>query len=556
MDANRQSFILFVSLASLALFLFRAGAMPLTDPDEGRYALIARQMATSGDCLIPQLFGLPYLEKPPLLYWLTSTMFRLFGATELPARIGPALAAAFGVLAAGCFGRTFSPTAGVLAAAVLALCGLYFVLARILVTDMLFSVTLAVALFAFFQHREALAPSRRWAVTFWTSLALATLSKGPVAVVIAALVIAVDAFLDRSARSLLDRRLVASSPIFLAIALPWFAFVQARYPSFLWFYVWREHLERAAGREHVESFFWYVPWVLGGSMPWTPLAVFAAPFWWRLSRQASLEGRAARFLLVWTVTVFALFSTSRSKLATYILPVFPPLAVLLAIFLDHGLRGEIPRERLQRAWAATALTFALGAIALVASVFAFPAVDLVARALIALPLLAGGAAIFRTRGSTQRLRPLVATVLAAVALYGVSACVAPHLASSFTAKPLIDRLAADIRPGDASAVWGKYLPSAAFYLSPPPWLIGTRPELRYGRSLAGDSPNIAADLEDLARRTEGQRLYVLTDDRSKRKRELRKALGDVELVASNYMGALWLRSPVPSLQPFTQGSSK
>src|SRR4029453_2120814 len=103
LDVNRPSFILVIAAGALALFLCRAGAMPLTDPDEGRYALIARQMATSGDWLVPRLFGLPYLEKPPLLYWITAAIFRVFGAFELTARLGPALAAAFGVAATGWF---------------------------------------------------------------------------------------------------------------------------------------------------------------------------------------------------------------------------------------------------------------------------------------------------------------------------------------------------------------------------------------------------------------------------------------------------------------------
>jgi hypothetical protein len=158
--------------------------------------------------------------------------------------------------------------------------------------------------------------------------------------------------------------------------------------------------------------------------------------------------------------------------------------------------------------------------------------------------------------SPQRTRPIVAVVVATTLLYVWLACLAPGLATSFTAKPLIDRIASEIGPDDACAVWGKYLPSSAFYLPRPPWLIGTRPELRYGESLDGASPNVADDLDDLGRRTAAQRLYVLTDDRSKRKQELRKALGDVELVATNYMGALWLRSPVPSAQTLTQGSSK
>jgi len=556
LDANRPSFILVITAGALALFLCRAGAMPLTDPDEGRYALIARQMATSGDWLVPRLFGLPYLEKPPLLYWLTATMFRMFGTGELSARLAPGLAAAFGVAVTGWFARSFSSTAGVLASATLALCAIYVALARTLVTDTTFTVMLTAALFSFFKHRETPGPSNRWALAFWISLALATLSKGPVAIVIGGLVIAIDAILGRSLKSLFERRLIASSPILLGIALPWFAMIQARYPTFLSFYLWKEHLERAAGSEHAEPFYWFVPWLLGGLMPWTPFAVVAAPFWWRLSHERSLEGRAARFLLVWAATVFAFFSAAGGKLATYILPMFPPLAVLLATFLDRTLHGEISRAWLQRASAATGLSLILGAIALPASVLAFPAVGLDTRILIALPLLVGGAAILRACVASRGAGPIAEVVLTSALFYVVLGCVAPGLAASFTAKPLIDRVAAEIGPDDACAVWGKYLPSAAFYLPRPPWLVGTRRELRYGASLVGGSPNIAADLDELEQRTAGQRLYVLTDDRTKREQELRQALGDVELLATNYMGALWLRSPAPSLQTLTQGSSK
>jgi 4-amino-4-deoxy-L-arabinose transferase-like glycosyltransferase len=456
----------------------------------------------------------------------------------------------------GWFARSFSSTAGVLASATLALCAIYVALARTLVTDTTFTVMLTAALFSFFKHRETPGPSNRWALAFWISLALATLSKGPVAIVIGGLVIAIDAILGRSLKSLFERRLIASSPILLGIALPWFAMIQARYPTFLSFYLWKEHLERAAGSEHAEPFYWFVPWLLGGLMPWTPFAVVAAPFWWRLSHERSLEGRAARFLLVWAATVFAFFSAAGGKLATYILPMFPPLAVLLATFLDRTLHGEISRAWLQRASAATGLSLILGAIALPASVLAFPAVGLDTRILIALPLLVGGAAILRACVASRGAGPIAEVVLTSALFYVVLGCVAPGLAASFTAKPLIDRVAAEIGPDDACAVWGKYLPSAAFYLPRPPWLVGTRRELRYGESLVGGSPNIAADLDELEQRTAGQRLYVLTDDRSKREQELRQALGDVELLATNYMGALWLRSPAPSLQTLTQGSSK
>src|SRR6516164_4532271 len=97
--------ILIVSAVALSFFLFRAGDMPLTDPDEGRYAEVSREMVTGGDWVVPRLFGIPYLEKPPLLYWLTAIAFCTFGPSEIAARLAPALAGAFGVLFAGRFAR-------------------------------------------------------------------------------------------------------------------------------------------------------------------------------------------------------------------------------------------------------------------------------------------------------------------------------------------------------------------------------------------------------------------------------------------------------------------
>jgi 4-amino-4-deoxy-L-arabinose transferase-like glycosyltransferase len=444
LDVNRPRLILVIAIAALALFLCRAGAMPLIDPDEGRYALIARQMATSGDCLVPRLFGSPYLEKPSLLYWLTSAIFRVFGAFELTARHGPALAAAFGVAAAGWFAQTFSPTAGILASAVLALCGLYAVIARTLVTDMLFSLTLAAALFAFFKHREARTPTIRWALAFWFSLALATLSKGPVAIVIGGLVIVIDAMLGRSLKSLFDRRLVATSPILLAVALSWFALIQAKYPTFFSFYVWKQHLERAAGSEHAEPFYWLVPWLLGRLMPWPPSRWSplqsgggsranhpskGAPFDSSSSGRRRCSRYSVRSAAIWRLTSSRCFHLLRCSSRCF------STARSTARFRANGWT---------RAWGATALCFMAAAGALPVSVLAHPAVGLDTRILIAVPLLVGGTAIFRARVSPQRTRRVLAVVVASALLYVVLGCLAPRLArpspSSIGSLPTSDRM--------------------------------------------------------------------------------------------------------------------
>lgn len=541
-DGGAPLFILGVSTFALALFLFRVGAMPLTDPDEGRYAEIAHQMARSDDWLVPQLFGQPYLEKPPLLYWITAAAFRGLGPSEFAARITPAAAAAFGVLAAGLFARRhFSAAAGMLASAVLGSSAFYVAIARTLVTDMLFTVTIAGSLFSFFAYREERATRLGPALAFWCFLGAATLSKGPAAVVICGLVIAIDALLGGAWRVLLSPRLLLSAPVYLAIALPWFALVQRTYPEFLSFYLWKEHLERAAGSEHAEPIYWFVPWILGGLLPWTPFAAVAAPKWWKTAHEGSVEGRAVRFLLVWSATVFVIFSASRGKLATYVLPIFPPLAVLVASFLDGALRDRVEQVSIGRAVLATGAVFFLVGFGLaIASSFLLLDPWTSGVALVVAACVAAAIATFLCRRS--RVAQSVAAILAgAVAVYLALAEAAPVLSRSFTARPLVDIVAKQITSTDSYALWGKYLPSAAFYLDRPPLLIGTRPELRFGKSLVGNQPNIVSGLGELNQRTKGGRLYVFTDNRPKRERELREALGDIRLLAQNYVAAVWLR---------------
>ena len=90
--------LLFAVAAALwLLFAYNVSALPLTDPDEGRYAVISREMLQTRDWLIPRLFGLPYLEKPPLLYWLTAASFEMFGNNDFAARFAPSIAATIGV---------------------------------------------------------------------------------------------------------------------------------------------------------------------------------------------------------------------------------------------------------------------------------------------------------------------------------------------------------------------------------------------------------------------------------------------------------------------------
>ena len=188
-DASQPDwpFLLGLGLVGLVLFFYRLGAPGLMDPDEGRYAEIAREFFVLKDWLIPHLNLLPYLEKPPLVYWLTALSFKALGYTEAAARLPSAVSALGGVFLAYGLGRAlWGPGPGVLGALVLASTAGYVALGRILTLDMTFALYLNLGIglgyLALSRGQDRLWP---WA---YLALALAVLTKGPVALVLAGLV--------------------------------------------------------------------------------------------------------------------------------------------------------------------------------------------------------------------------------------------------------------------------------------------------------------------------------------------------------------------------------
>ena len=185
-DKRDWPFLLGLTLVGLVLFFYRLGAPGLMDPDEGRYAEIAREIFVLRDWLIPHLNLLPYLEKPPLVYWLTALSFKALGYTESAARLVPAVSALGGVFLAYGLGRAlWGPGPGVLSALVLASAAGYVALGRILTLDMTFALFLNLGIglgyLALSRDQARLWP---WA---YLALALAVLTKGPVALVLAGL---------------------------------------------------------------------------------------------------------------------------------------------------------------------------------------------------------------------------------------------------------------------------------------------------------------------------------------------------------------------------------
>ena len=312
-----------LTLTGLGLFFFRLGVPGLMDPDEGRYAEIAREMLVLKDWLIPHLNLVPYLEKPPLVYWLTALSFTIFGVNEWAARLPAALAALGGVYVAYWLGRAlWGERQGFWGAMILATCWGYVIMARLLTLDMVLSffLTLALALgyLAMSRSREKLWP---WA---YLALALAVLIKGPVALVLAGLIWGLWALL-RGWRALGILMQPGSWVLFAMIALPWFVYMAWRFPEFTRFFLWEHHVERYVDGAlyHQEPWWYFGPILLGFFLPWTWLLP------WALGRRSPSDPQDRLFLILWAGIILIFYSLSRGKLPPYILPAILPLALLL-----------------------------------------------------------------------------------------------------------------------------------------------------------------------------------------------------------------------------------
>jgi 4-amino-4-deoxy-L-arabinose transferase-like glycosyltransferase len=400
---GRLKLPLLLVLAVAGLLFFSRLDLPLLEPQEARYAEIPRQMLDSGDWLTPVLHGQPYFDKPPLLYWLVMGCYSVFGVHDWAARLVPGMACLLTVLVTYLWGRRVVGERTALAGAlVLCLSGRYLYLGRMLSFDTLLCLFVTASLAS--AHFRLMTGERRWWLLSALMCGLGVLTKGPVALVLVVVpVLAVNVvfsgrfgvrrssplwiflfFLretkghrpqDENEEKIPKRRgsphskLVLDQPtlrdwlLYLLVvgltAGPWFVFMALKHPEFVEHFFWQHHVVRfVAPFDHEEPFWFHVPGVLLGMLPWTLLLPGLMHHQRRRSRRMTARRPAALgfFLLAAGWGLF-FFSLSGCKRAVYILPVLPPLALALGCYLDVLLRFS--RTKLPRP--ATLLMLILGA---------------------------------------------------------------------------------------------------------------------------------------------------------------------------------------------------
>jgi 4-amino-4-deoxy-L-arabinose transferase-like glycosyltransferase len=312
-------FRLTLVLCALAIAV-KLGDAPLLDADEGRNAEVGREMALTNDYVVPRLNELPYLDKPIVYFAAEAALMEVLGPTELAARLPAYLFTLMTAALVFWFARKEWGVESAYAAAIVFLAmPLTIAFARIVIFDSALTLFMTASAIGFYEAVER--RERRWATLAWASIAAGVLTKGPVAIVVP-LFVAIPYAIRRKAFGQLWSwgGLLA----FVAIITPWVWAMQLAVPDFLQYVAVTETAARLTTSELQRTGppWYFVPYLIGGALPWSILAIPAL----RLRRENHLQ----LFLLLWIAVPFLFFTLSQSKRPQYIVPLMVPIALLVA----------------------------------------------------------------------------------------------------------------------------------------------------------------------------------------------------------------------------------
>ncbi|MBE9189358.1 glycosyltransferase family 39 protein [Gloeocapsopsis crepidinum LEGE 06123] len=365
-------------------FFWNLGSTGLVDETEPLFAEAARQMTVTGDYITPYFNEETRFDKPPLVYWLMAIAYSTIGVNEWAARL-PSAFSAFALVCLGFYTLLFfgvgssdsdtrstlregqSPTpltprsffcAG-LGAALIALNPETIAWARIGVSDMLLTGCMCSALLCFFLgYAQPLKPQQvRWYLAFYVLAALAILAKGPVGIVLPGIIIGLFLlYVGKLGEVLREMRILWGSLLILAIAIPWYILViGANGWNYINSFFGYHNIERFTGvvNNHSAPWYFYFLVVLLGFAPWSiylPVAIAQTRFWqrsyWRSTHRSTHLGL---FALIWFVAIFGFFTIAVTKLPSYVLPLMPAAAILVALLWSDRLnRREDNHPRTSR----------------------------------------------------------------------------------------------------------------------------------------------------------------------------------------------------------------
>ena len=337
------------------LLMMGNGFVSLTHPDEVFYVQSAKEMIQHNSWLTPMIFDAPQFEKPVFFFWLLALNIKLFGLTPFAARFWPAFFAIIGVgvtywVAWMLFERK---RLAAISAVVLMSSFIYLALARSVLTDMVFSVWVALTIALLYAGYKYRASSERWLVLAGVAAGFAVLTKGFLGIIFPVMVMGIFLLYKKDLTFLKTRGTWLGLCVLLLIALPWHIVMYQWYgQEFIREYVHNVHIRRVLEAEHarLDNWYFYPGLMLVGILPWSLFWPPAASLAWRQFKEKLPDRDKLFFLLSWITGVYLCVQPAHSKLASYVFPVFPAIAIFIAYYLDYALRQATESGR------ATALT--------------------------------------------------------------------------------------------------------------------------------------------------------------------------------------------------------
>jgi len=339
--SNKQKDLIVILLLiaiGVILYCFKMGALSLTEPDEVFYAQTAKEMLQRHTWSVPYIFGQPQFEKPILYYFLLAAGFKLLGIGAATARIWSALFGILGMVLTYLLGKAiYNRGTGFIAALVLATSFEYLSLSRAVLTDIVFSNLLLACLFSF--YFGYLSPEKRtpWFLLSFAFSALATLTKGPIGIILPLFIMFGFLLLRKELKIFFGKEIFQGIIIFVLVALPWYWWIYGKFgQQFINEFFIRDNISRFFFvAEHInnDTWYYYVLTALGGFLPWSQFLVLGlVKLRWRQSVLTD-EGKGILFLVCWVAVIFIFFSLAKSKLISYVFPIFPALAIVTGNYL-------------------------------------------------------------------------------------------------------------------------------------------------------------------------------------------------------------------------------
>lgn len=318
---EKNSLLILTCVIFFTLF-FGIGGVPLLDPDEPVYAETAREMLQTGDFLSPRIFGDYWYDKPPMYYWLVAAAFKVFGYGEFAARFPAAL---MGALTAFMLyfsvTKLFNERAGFWSSLILTSCIQFFYLSKAAVTDTSLLFFMTGALLSFLHKKYWL---------MYVCMGFATLVKGPIGIVFPGIIIFLYLLFMGQLKEIFRMHVLRGLLVYLLVAGPWYYLMYTVHGmEFINTFLGFHNVTRFTTPEHASrvTFWYYFPVVILGLFPWTGLLIQSVKA--SISDSRIDDMRLLIFMHVWWVFVFIFFTICKTKLVSYILPMFPALAIVI-----------------------------------------------------------------------------------------------------------------------------------------------------------------------------------------------------------------------------------